>query len=117
MEIAFQEERAFSLRETLSWEEAKERAWDNKTAVFGSGIGKLFTRPKPDDVKIIERAMRKSEFKCELYFAGDGARRDEHGNFYVASEMKALIGVCRTVDDFPPGHYLDSELGEIRRYY
>jgi len=43
--------------------------------------------------------------------------RDEHGNFYVASEMKALAGVCRTVEDFPPGHYLDSDVGEIRRYY
>jgi len=43
--------------------------------------------------------------------------RDEHGNFYVASEMKALAGVCRTIEDFPPGHYLDSEVGEVRRYY
>ena len=43
--------------------------------------------------------------------------RDEHGTFYVASEMKALIGICRTIQDFPPGHYLDSDIGETRRYY
>ena len=43
--------------------------------------------------------------------------RDEHGNLFVASEMKALVGVCRTIEDFPPGHYLDSEVGEVRRYY
>ncbi len=43
--------------------------------------------------------------------------RDEQGTFFVASEMKALIGVCRTIEDFPPGHYLDSEVGEVRRYY
>jgi asparagine synthase (glutamine-hydrolysing) len=42
---------------------------------------------------------------------------DEHGNLYVASEMKALVPVCRTVREFPPGHVLDSELGEPRRYY
>lgn len=42
---------------------------------------------------------------------------DEHGNFYVASEMKALIDVCKTIEDFPPGHYLDSEVGEPVRYY
>jgi len=42
---------------------------------------------------------------------------DEHGNFFVASEMKALIGVCKTIEDFPPGHYLDSEVGRPRRYY
>lgn len=37
--------------------------------------------------------------------------RDEHGNLYVASEMKALIPVCRTVEVFPPGHVLDSAVG------
>ena len=43
--------------------------------------------------------------------------RDEHGQFFVASELKALVGVCRTIEEFPPGHYLDSEVGEPRRYY
>lgn len=43
--------------------------------------------------------------------------RDEHGNFYVASEMKALVPVCKSVEEFPPGHYLWSKDGEITRYY
>lgn len=43
--------------------------------------------------------------------------RDEHGNFYVASEMKALAGTCKTIEDFPPGHYLDSEVGHPVPYY
>ncbi|GAA5219239.1 asparagine synthase B [Corallincola platygyrae] len=42
---------------------------------------------------------------------------DEHGNFYVASELKALTPVCNKVQTFPPGHYLSSEDGEIRPYY
>ncbi|AWL11532.1 Asparagine synthase (glutamine-hydrolyzing) [Saliniradius amylolyticus] len=42
---------------------------------------------------------------------------DEHGNLYVASEMKALVPVCKTIQEFPPGHYLWSEDGELRRYY
>lgn len=42
---------------------------------------------------------------------------DEEGRFYVASEMKALTGVCKSIRDFPPGHYLDSEVGEPVRYY
>lgn len=37
--------------------------------------------------------------------------RDEHGNLYVASEMKALTPVCRSVAIFPPGHVLDSAVG------
>ncbi|GAA6186851.1 asparagine synthase B [Aliiglaciecola sp. NS0011-25] len=42
---------------------------------------------------------------------------DEHGNFYVASEMKALVPVCKTVSEFPPGHYLWSKTGELKKYY
>ncbi len=42
---------------------------------------------------------------------------DEQGRFYVASEMKALIGTCPTIREFPPGHLLDSERGEPTRYY
>lgn len=42
---------------------------------------------------------------------------DEDGRFYVASEMKALTGVCRTVSEFPPGHVLDSEEGTARPWY
>jgi len=49
---------------------------------------------------------------CPLYTG-----HDEHGNFYVASEMKALMGVCNTVSEFPPGHYLCSRDGEPRHYY
>jgi asparagine synthase (glutamine-hydrolysing) len=42
---------------------------------------------------------------------------DEHGNFYIASEMKALIGVCNSIEEFPPGHFLHSEEREIKCYY
>ncbi len=42
---------------------------------------------------------------------------DEEGNFYVASEMKALMPVCKTVSEFPPGHILDSRVGKLQKYY
>lgn len=42
---------------------------------------------------------------------------DEHGNFYVASEMKALVPICKTVQEFPPGHYLWSRHGKLTQYY
>ncbi|WOH38688.1 asparagine synthase B [Thalassotalea fonticola] len=42
---------------------------------------------------------------------------DEHGNLVIASEMKALMPICKTVSEFPPGHYLDSNDGEIKQYY
>ncbi|MCG9721513.1 asparagine synthase B [Shewanella sp. Isolate7] len=40
---------------------------------------------------------------------------DAEGNFYVASEMKALMPVCKTVETFKPGHYL-TKGGETHYY-
>ena len=43
---------------------------------------------------------------------------DEAGRLYVASEMKALIGTCKQLHEFPAGHFIDSADGlEPRRYY
>jgi asparagine synthase (glutamine-hydrolysing) len=42
---------------------------------------------------------------------------DAHGQLFVASEMKALMGVCNQVDEFPPGHYWCSGLEEPQKWY
>jgi asparagine synthase (glutamine-hydrolysing) len=42
---------------------------------------------------------------------------DEHGNYYVASEMKALVPVCKTISEFPPGSFYSSKDAEPQRYY
>ena len=42
---------------------------------------------------------------------------DEHGNYYVASEMKALVPVCKTISEFPPGSYYGSDDAKPVRYY
>ena len=49
---------------------------------------------------------------CPLYWG-----HDVEGRLCVASEMKALVGVCADVAPFPPGHVYDSGDGELRRYY
>jgi asparagine synthase (glutamine-hydrolysing) len=43
--------------------------------------------------------------------------RDAHGNLYVASEMKALMPVCNTVEVFQPGQYLCSARGQQSYYH
>ncbi len=42
---------------------------------------------------------------------------DEHGNLFVASELKALEGVCKTINEFLPGHYMYSKDGILRKWY
>ncbi len=38
--------------------------------------------------------------------------KDKDGQFFVASELKALEGFCIEITQFPPGHYLCSNEGE-----
>ncbi|MDN5627425.1 MAG: asparagine synthase B, partial [Weeksellaceae bacterium] len=43
---------------------------------------------------------------------------DKSGNFYVASELKALEGVCNKIEEFLPGHFLYSKDGqELQQWY
>jgi asparagine synthase (glutamine-hydrolysing) len=42
---------------------------------------------------------------------------DQFGNFYVASELKALEGICNRIEEFLPGHYLYSKDGVMRKWY
>ncbi len=43
---------------------------------------------------------------------------DQYGNFYVASELKALEGYCNKIREFLPGHYMTSDKpGELIRWY
>ena len=42
---------------------------------------------------------------------------DQYGNYYVASELKALEGYCNKIQEFLPGHYLYSKDGEMKRWY
>lgn len=50
---------------------------------------------------------------CPLYQGWD-----QNGNYFVASELKALEGVCKTIESFMPGHLLYSEDGfEMQQWY
>ncbi|PSR10127.1 MAG: asparagine synthase B [Candidatus Arcticimaribacter sp.] len=42
---------------------------------------------------------------------------DQNGTFYVASELKALEGVCTKIELFPPGHYMTSETKAPVQWY
>jgi asparagine synthase (glutamine-hydrolysing) len=43
--------------------------------------------------------------------------RDDDGMLWVASELKAIESQCVQVQAFPPGHCLDSRVGELVHWY
>jgi len=42
---------------------------------------------------------------------------DKNGTFYVASELKALEGICSRIEIFPPGHYWHSNDSQPSIWY
>ncbi len=42
---------------------------------------------------------------------------DESGNFYVSSELKCINGICNKIQEFLPGHYLNSKDGKLTQWY
>jgi len=42
---------------------------------------------------------------------------DKSGNYFVASELKALEGHCSIIEEFLPGKYLYSPDGEVKTWY
>ena len=42
---------------------------------------------------------------------------DSEGQYYVASELKALEGVCCTIEEFQPGQYFYSPDGRVTSWY
>ena len=42
---------------------------------------------------------------------------DKFGTFYIASELKALEGICNKIEIFPPGHYMSSQDSAPVKWY
>lgn len=42
---------------------------------------------------------------------------DQLGQYYVASELKALEGTCHKIEVFPPGHYFSSATKTLTKWY
>lgn len=58
MDVTLAQERVFVLEERLSFDEIQQRALDRRVQAFGSGIGALLQRPKPDEIALVAKQRR-----------------------------------------------------------
>ncbi|AZQ45049.1 asparagine synthase B [Nonlabens ponticola] len=65
-----------------------------------------------DSDKDIFMAARDHQGIIPLYYG-----RDDMGQLYIASELKALEGTCKEIAPFPPGHYYTSTSNEFVKWY
>jgi len=62
MEIQLADEHVFVLDERLTVDEIRQRAMDRRVGAFGSGLGNLLQRPKPDDIELLASQRRLEPF-------------------------------------------------------
>lgn len=78
MEIQLAEQRIFALTEKLTAEQARARAMDRRTSVFGGGLGSLLQRPKSEEVDLLATQKRFEPFwhaVCSLRQVYDRTRK------------------------------------------
>lgn len=77
MDITVAEEQVFQLLPALDMGEAREKAWDKKTAVFGAGLSAIFSRPKAEEIQITYSERRYEPFwhvVCHVRYVYDRTR-------------------------------------------
>jgi hypothetical protein len=99
MEITLADEKAYILKPSLGWDQARERAWDKKIQVFSSGLTSLFSRPKSEDVQIVYSERRFEPFwhvVCSAHYIYDRTRR-----YAVPIPQSEVQTVTLCGQDFP----------------
>jgi len=85
---------------------------EDEPASFLNRLNGIFAFALWDKVRKRALIARDPMGVCPLYWG-----HDREGRLCVASEMKALSGLCADVAQFPPGHYYDNATGELVKYY
>lgn len=91
MDITFGKEQIFRLLPKLNMDQARERAWDKKTSVFGSGLTGFFSRPKSEEVQITYNEYRYEPFwhvACSVRYDYD--RTHGYNVPVLAPEVKSV---------------------------
>ena len=62
MEIQLADQHIYRLDDRLTPEEIRQKAMDRRTGAFGSGLENIFSRPKADDIELIDSQRRLEPF-------------------------------------------------------
>jgi hypothetical protein len=77
MEIELADQHVYELDQRLTVEEIRQRAMDRRSGAFGSGLGNLLQRPKPDDIELIASQRRLEPFwhvACQARYVYERSR-------------------------------------------
>ncbi|SCY22846.1 asparagine synthase (glutamine-hydrolysing) [Nonlabens sp. Hel1_33_55] len=86
--------------------------YQDKGVNFMDDLNGMYSFALYDSEKDVFLCARDHQGIIPLYYG-----TDEMGQFYVASELKALEGTCNEIAPFPPGHYYYSEDKEFTKWY
>jgi len=76
MDIQLADQHIYRLDDRLTPEEIRQRAMDRRTGAFGSGLENIFSRPKADDIELVDSQRRLEPFwhvGCSALYVYDRA--------------------------------------------
>ena len=86
--------------------------YNEKGSDFLEDLNGIFSFALYDEKKDVYLIARDHMGIIPLYMGWD-----KEGNFFVASELKALESYCQEIKLFPPGHYFSSKDGQLNKWY
>ena len=99
MDITLAEQHIFRLEDRVTADEARQRAMDRRTGAFGGGLESLFSRPKADDIELVDSQRRLEPFwhvGCRALYVYDRAH-----DYTVAASGPAVREVTVLGQDYP----------------
>jgi hypothetical protein len=99
MDIKLADQHIFRLDDRLTPEEIRQRAMDRRTGAFGGGLDSIFSRPKADDIELIDSQRRLEPFwhvQCSAIYVYDRSH-----DYVVPATGQQVQSVTVQGEDYP----------------
>jgi len=117
MDIQLADQHIYRLDDRLTPDEIKQRAMDRRTGAFGGGLESLFSRPKADDIVLVDSQRRLEPFwhvGCSAVYVYDRSH-----DYVVAASGAQVQAVTVHGEDHPTagGNFTISTVEHSREDY
>lgn len=118
MDIQLAEQHIYRLDDRLTPEEIRQRAMDRRTGAFGGGLESIFSRPKADDIELVESQRRLEPFwhvACSALYVYD--RSHDYAVPASGSQVKSVTVQGQDYPVSPGGSFTVPAIEHSREEY
>ncbi len=118
MDIHLADQHIYRLDDRLTPEEIRQRAMDRRTGAFGGGLENLFSRPKADDIELVDSQRRLEPFwhvGCSAVYVYD--RSHEYTVPASGTQVKSVTVYGKEHEVTPGGSFAIQTVEHSREEY